>query len=107
MKEQGIKPIFPPCRCEYLVRTLFEVGPDTSGNPLSHTELRFWQENTGVELNAWEIETLRSGSIAYLKQAQKSTAHDCDPPYQTEESKRAQALTKAEYTRRNLRDLAG
>lgn len=107
MKLLGIKPTLPSCRAEYLVRTLFEVGPDSSGSALSFTELVNWQNSSGVELSAWESETLRRSSIAYLNQSQASTAFDCDPPYQTEESRLAEAVARAEFTKQNLRDLAG
>jgi len=96
----------PPCRAEYLAGFLFEIGPTMGGHTITHSEIESWQQNTGVQLNAWESETIRRLSGAYIKQSEDSTEHDCDAPYQTEESKRAEAIAKAEAIKQNLRDLA-
>lgn len=60
----------------HLVGYLFKVGPAIAGEVLTFTEIRNWTELTGVTLNAWEAETLRSLSSAYLSEleAAKSPA---------------------------------
>lgn len=96
----------PPCRAEYLAGFLFEIGPTVGGHTITHSEIESWQRNIGVDLNAWESGVIRRLSGAYIRQSEDSLSHDCEPPYQTEESKRAEAIAKAEITKQNLRDLA-
>lgn len=86
MQEAGERPEVPSVDGgEYLIGYLFEVGPTMAGGmgeaPLSHGELRAWQDNTGIELHAWEARMLRALSLDYLAQAQKSEKRDCKPPY--------------------------
>lgn len=51
---------------------LWSAGPMMAGGsgpvPLSHTEIRAWQENTGNCLNCWEANLLRSLSISYANE---------------------------------------
>lgn len=56
------------------MRHLFQVGPVTAGEALTFQEIEAWCRTTGVVLNAWEAETLRHLSGAYL--AERSDAAD-------------------------------
>lgn len=49
--------------------------------PLTHSEIRCWQENIGISLNSWEARALFTLSQEYAAQAQLSTKPDCIPPY--------------------------
>jgi hypothetical protein len=75
----------PPCDAPYLVEYLFEIGPTMAagmGNgPLTHGEIASWQNNTGIDLNAWETRTLKRLSLDYLGESQRATARDAMPPW--------------------------
>ena len=60
--------------------------------PLSHSEIRAWQDNTGEVLTAWEVKTLRRLSNDYLVAAQDAEKPNCKAPFDlTENAKRQQA----------------
>lgn len=97
--DAGDTPSYPPKPvCGYLVGYLFDVGPSMPGAmgnvPLSHSEIRDWQDNTGIELSAWEARTLRRLSNDYLASAQAAESPDCRPPYTA--SSDAQRLQQVE-----------
>lgn len=71
----------PECEAMYLVGYLYEVGPVMSESPLSHTELRSWQDNTGIELESWEVRAMAKLSREYLSESQKSTKPDAPAPW--------------------------
>lgn len=56
----------------YLLEHLMQVGPSMPGAngpvPISELELRAWQENSGIELDAWEARTLRRLSREYASE---------------------------------------
>lgn len=83
MKADGIDPVMPEISAEYLVNYLMEIGPTMpgSGDPLTHSELRAWQENTGIELNAWQVRLLRRLSSEYASEIIKSTKPEAKPPF--------------------------
>ena len=77
------EPDMPPLDAgAFLLGVLFEVGPVLSGAmgpaPLSHSELRAWMDNCGVELQPWEARALRRLSIDYL--VESNTAEKADAP---------------------------
>ena len=78
-------PDMPPIDARYLIDYLYEVGPTVGGPmgecPLTHAELRAWQDNVGIEVQPWEARFLRRLSIEYLTQAQAATKPQCPPPY--------------------------
>ena len=91
IKESGGACEYPPAPlCEYLLGYLYEVGPVLSGGmgntPLTHSEIRAWQDNTGVELSAWESQTLRRLSAEYLGESQSAESPDAPAPWQREQS---------------------
>ncbi|MDP3650905.1 MAG: hypothetical protein Q8R67_04395 [Rhodoferax sp.] len=49
--------------------------------PLTHSEIAAWQRNTGVDLTAWEAQTLRQLSRDYLGESQSAEAPDCPAPW--------------------------
>lgn len=83
-ESEGHDPVLPPCEAQHLARYLFEIGPSVAGSTLTHNEIASWQHNTGIELNAWEVGTLRRLSSEYLKQSHDAMARDCQAPYSTE-----------------------
>ena len=66
--------------CEELVAYLFEVGPAPGGEELTHTELRNWQYNTGIELEEFEVTTLKALSRTYLSMLHEARKPDCPWP---------------------------
>lgn len=50
-------------------------------SPITHSELRAYQENLGIALQPWEVRFLRRLSMDYLIQAQQSVKADCVPPF--------------------------
>lgn len=49
--------------------------------PLTHEELRAWQENIGLALQPWEVRFLHRLSLDYLIQAQRAANPNCPPPF--------------------------
>lgn len=94
---ESFQPTMPPLHCgEHLVDLLWKWGP-TMGtsmgeSPLTHQELSCCQLNTGVELSAWEAETLIRLSREYLGESHRATKRDCKPPYSESTAEYSQAL---------------
>lgn len=61
---------------------LFDVGPSTAGEVVTFQEIAAWQSATGVRLDAWEAETLRRLSHAYLAEMVEAKDPARPPPYQ-------------------------
>lgn len=62
----------------YLADILFDAGPTMPTGlgeaPLSHGELRAYQENMGIRLNPFEIRAIRAASASFL--VERSLAED-------------------------------
>ena len=75
----------PEVSLPHLIEYLMEVGPTMPSGlgaaPLTHTEIRAWQADMGIELTPWEAQTLRRLSRVYIGQYQRSEAPDCPAPY--------------------------
>lgn len=80
-----VEVIYPPCEMIYMVDYLFSAGPTLSSpmgaTPLTHQEIWAWQQNMGLELCPWEINSLREMSRQYLSELLQSDKHDSPPPW--------------------------
>jgi hypothetical protein len=56
------------------------VGPAPVGNPLTQQELYYYQQNTGVQLDEFEVTTLVSMSRTYLAMLHDARKNDCPWP---------------------------
>jgi hypothetical protein len=69
----------------YLVDHLWDAGPTVHTGmgpaPLSHADLAAYQANMGIELQAWEVRTLRRLSADYLAACQAAKEADAPAPY--------------------------
>lgn len=69
----------------YLVQYLFDIGPTLAGGmgdaPLTHSEVRAFMENTGISLQPWEAQALRTLSRAYVAESSRATDPACPPPF--------------------------
>lgn len=86
IEAKGAQPCLPPeGAAAYLTGYLFDAGPVGYGAmgpvPLSHSEIAAWQQNTGIELAAWEARAIRTLSSDYLVASNAADAHDCPPYY--------------------------
>lgn len=83
--DEGGEPLLPEVRLPHLIEFFFRVGPTLPGGmgpaPLSHLELRAWQENVGVELTPWEVEALWRLSREYIAEYQDAESPDRPPPW--------------------------
>lgn len=72
--------------------------------PVTHSEIRAWQDNTGIDLSAWEAQTLRRLSGEYLAQSQAAESTDCPAPWAAEitEQTREDVSTKVQNAFRTL-----
>lgn len=108
LETDGIEPDLPPCRSLSLVECLFEIGPTLTGSmgdsPLTHSEIRSWQKNTGITLESWETRALRRLSTDYLIQAQKAKSRTCPPPW--EESGISATVLENHDMKKELRAMA-
>ena len=84
--DSGVTPSYPPISgCDYLISYLFEVGPTMAGSmgnaPLSHSEIRAWQDNTDTDLTPWEARLLRRLSREYMGASSEAESPSCPPPW--------------------------
>ena len=68
----------PECDASYILEYLFEIGVTANGEALTHSEIRSWQENTGVELQSFEARMLKRLSVAYLDECTKAKKQDAE-----------------------------
>ncbi|MBY0237867.1 MAG: hypothetical protein K2X55_00985 [Burkholderiaceae bacterium] len=66
---------------EHMVEYLWQVGPVVGDGAVTHAELHFFQQNTGIVLSEWEATTLRRLSVAYLNESHSATEPSCAPPW--------------------------
>jgi hypothetical protein len=100
---EDFQPAMPPLDCgEHLVGLLWNWGPtmctSMGDSPLTHQELSYCQANTGIELSAWEAETLIRLSREYLGESHRATKRDCKPPFA--ESTEGEQVKRAELQRK-------
>ena len=83
-EESDYRPDMPQVDAEHLLSYLWEVGPvlSSGGYPkaVTHEELRAWQSNTGIELDAWESRFLCRLSREYLLESNRAEKVDCPEP---------------------------
>ncbi len=91
----------------YLIHHLWDAGPVMQGAsgavPLSQSEIRAWQQNTGNELQPWEVRLLRRLSADYISAAQAAEKPNCPPPW-APEPEPEQRKSIAKHIRNVLRD---
>jgi hypothetical protein len=86
-EDDTYQPDMPPLECgAYLIAYLFEVGPVMSGGmgpvPLTHGELRCWQDNIGLQLQPWEARFLRRLSREYAAEMHRAEKADAPAPWE-------------------------
>lgn len=64
-----------------MVDLLFRWGPGKKDGPLEPADLVNWQALTGVELTAWQAETLYRMSEAYVVEIGQAVKHDAPCPW--------------------------
>lgn len=79
-------PELPPAGVgAYLIAYLFEVGPTLTGAmgpiPLTHEELRAWQDDMGLQLAPWECRFLRRLSVEYMAELHHAEKPDRPAPW--------------------------
>lgn len=84
----GIVPKMPDSGpAMHLVDYLWQIGPTLPAGmgdgPITQGEMKAWQDNTGIELTAWEAKTLRRLSIEHLNESHRATDRNCPPPFGT------------------------
>ncbi len=88
-KDSSYQPLMPPVEAgKHIVDFLFEFGPlvrsgDGSG-PMTHTEIRNFQENTGVEFDSWGARLLFKLSREYYSESNRAKSVDCPEPWDQE-----------------------
>lgn len=84
----------PDVSVPHVIDYLMEIGPAASGGmgptPISHAEIRAWQENTGISLTSWESRTLRQLSREYVGELIAGADRERQAPYQPAEVDTAQ-----------------
>lgn len=86
---EDYQPHMPPVEAgQHLIDYLWEVGPVVAAGagiaPVPHSEILAWQQNTGIDLDSWEVRTLRRLSEEYLSQSIASEKPDARPPWTPE-----------------------
>ncbi len=84
-KANNIESDIPPCHLIYLIQILTEIGPCLETGfglaVIPQSEIASWQYNNGINLDVWEIQTLRQLSSVYREQCIKSKDPGCPAPY--------------------------
>lgn len=85
MRTDGIEPPLPAVSGgEHLLAHLFEVGPIAGGAggiaAVSWSEMQAWQRQTGLDLQPWEVRTLRRLSADFANECRRAEAHDAVSP---------------------------
>lgn len=100
---------YPPLDSDYLIGVFFDVGPALPSGfgpvPLTHLELRCYQDNIGIQLSPWEVRTLRHLSIEYIAEMRRAEEPNCEPPYVDESLTQFRRTVVARRTRIALREL--
>jgi hypothetical protein len=84
-KDGGRAPLPERGTCGRLIDWLFEVGPTVPAGmgpaPLTHSEIRAWQENSRMPLTSWEARMLRVLSREYLSESLAADDPKRPPPW--------------------------
>lgn len=100
----------PECNAPHIVGYLFEIGPTMAAGageaPITHTEMRAWQENVGIELESWEARMLKRLSGDYLGESHIATKIDCKAPCKDAPYVHALARVAANHMKDAIRGLA-
>ena len=71
-------PIFPDIApFDYVIDLLSQIGP----TEVSWTELKAWQDLTGISLDYWELNTIRNLSILFSNKFQEYNNTNISSPY--------------------------
>jgi len=85
-KDPAFFPELPPLdAAAHLIGYLFEVGPMQAQGmglgPISHSEIRAWQETSGIDLQPWEARFLRKLSGEYVAEVHEAEKQDRPAPW--------------------------
>ena len=88
MKAQGSDPVLPFNPAPHLTDWLIEIGPAAPGgeDAIGYMEMAAWSRLTGIDLNPWEVRTLRRLSRSFVSQRAISRKPSClEPRLQADE----------------------
>jgi len=74
----------PQCDAFFIIEYLFDVGITLGENSLTHSEIRAWVENTGINLLPWQAKFMKRLSVAYLNACHESKETELPAPFNTE-----------------------
>lgn len=72
----------PDCSAAYILDYLLELGMTIGEHALTHSEIRAWMQNTGIDLSSWEAQTLKKLSEAYLSMTFEAKKNDSETPWE-------------------------
>lgn len=93
LQRDGMEAQLPELQAgEHLVGYLFEAGPTSPAGmgsaALAWAELQAWQSQVGIELESWEVRTLRRLSGDFAAEARRAEAPDAASPLAIETTER-------------------
>ena len=95
LKSEGREPDLPRCEALEIVGYLMDAGPTlqtaAGESPLTHSELRAWQDNTSTVLQPWQASLIKRLSEEYLSQRIQSVDPHAPAPYMAEPSEATRA----------------
>ncbi|MXS81579.1 hypothetical protein ABD07_00420 [Nitrosomonas oligotropha] len=71
----------PECDAQYVINHLFDIGITLGDQATTHGEIDSYQRNTGIELNTWEILTIKRLSETYLSESYKAREPNAATPW--------------------------
>lgn len=96
----------PDCLAHYILEYLFDIGLTLGDSALNHTEIKSWQQNTGVELQPWESRFLKRLSVIYLGEFKESSGSEKETAWEEAPHYMRMSYRKMLKSRESIRKLA-
>lgn len=85
-REHAEFPMLPPY-AQWIVEQAQSIGLSHNEGPTTHQEILAWVTLSGVEVSAWEVETIMLLSRAYTNALHTMSDEIATPPFMTDDSR--------------------
>lgn len=76
LEANGYEVVYPECDADYILVYLQEIGMSLGDQPLNFSEIRAYQDVTGIDLQSWESRIIKRLSVAYLSESNLAKSQD-------------------------------
>lgn len=95
----------PQCDAFYIVEYLQEIGIIQGDSALTHSEIRAWMNNTGIDLKPWECRFIKKLSVSYLGATHQYKTNGHPAPFDAEYFESADRYIKSQKSRQALKSI--